>query len=337
MPKTSFIAGGGKLSGMCPMMSEIREQPRLLEEQANPLLLQAENAAPAESPRVIVFVARGSSDNACLYGRYLFEIALGLPTSFAAPSVLTRYGATISYPPRCLFIGVSQSGAAPDVAAVLHQARENGHDTIAISNAPTGVVVDSASRVILLNAGEELSVPATKTFTLSLLALYQLCRVLGATLPEPGLAKPAAAMLEMDDPKEIGRLMLNESLIFSLARGYHYSIACEAALKLMECALIPCKPFSLADFAHGPIALAGPMASALIFGGDTGDETATDVRARMLAAGSRLWQAPVLDLPEELQPIPAAIFAQRVAFEAATARGLNPDAPRNLSKVTKTR
>lgn len=317
---------------MSRMLEEIREQPKLWRERAGALFEQAQGTAP---PSLVVFVARGSSDNACLYARYLFEVHLGVPCSLAAPSVITRFQATPRYPAGTLVIGISQSAAAPDVAEVLQAARRIGCTTLSITNAVEGPVVEAAERKILLGAGEERSVAATKTFTLSLLACYQLARALGATLPEP----PKEWRLPDDDlARSHATAAVQAAILFTLGRGFHFGIAQEAALKLMECALLPSKPFSTADFAHGPIALVGPETAALLFGSDSEDPTAKEIHTRAEVAGCQLLQAPVQsELPEELRPIPAAAFAQLVAWHAARMRGLNPDNPRNLSKITRTR
>lgn len=314
------------------MLEEIREQPTLWRERAGALFEQAHGI---ERPSLVVFAARGSSDNACLYARYLFEVHLGVPCSLCAPSVVTRYGGTPRYPEGTLVVGVSQSAAAPDVAEVLLSARRVGCSTLSITNAADGPVLDAAERNILLGAGEERSVAATKTFTLSLLAFYQLARSLGAPLPEPpgewSLPDEAVA-------REQAAVAAAAGILFTLGRGFHFGVAHEAALKMMECALLPSKPFSIADFAHGPIALVGPETAAVVFGSDADDSTAREIRARAEAAGCRLLQAPTQpDLPEELRPLPASVFAQLVAWHAARARGLDPDNPRNLSKITRTR
>lgn len=317
---------------MSLMLEEIREQPALWRERAGPLFEQARDIP---KPTLVVFAARGSSDNACLYARYLFEVHLGVPCSLCAPSVVTRYGATPQYPEGTLVVGVSQSAAAPDVAEVLLAARRTGCDTLSITNSTDGPVVAAARRNILLGAGEERSVAATKTFTLTLLAFYQLTRALGAPLQEP----PAAwRMPDESQAAQHASSAVEARILFTLARGFHFAVAYEAALKLMECALLPSKPFSIADFAHGPIALVGPATAALVFGADVDDPTAKEIRARAEAAKCRLLQAPVeSDLPEELRPLPASAFAQLVAWHAARQRGLDPDNPRNLSKITRTR
>lgn len=318
---------------MSQMLSEMAEQPTLLEESAALLYEQAKNAAPSQRPRLIVFAARGSSDNACIYAKYLFEVILGIPTCLAAPSVVTRYHGKLKYED-ALLIGVSQSAAAPDVAAVLSS---GNNPSISITNVESGPVVSAARSHIFLEAGEEKAVAATKTFTLTMLAFYQLCRAMGGDLPAPNLREPSQAALDNEDAQKHAREIVASELVLSLGRGYHFGVALEAALKLMECALVPCKPYSFADFAHGPMALAGEGVCAIAFGRDASDETSSSVRESLLGKGAGLIQTPTADLPEPLQPIPAAIFAQRLAYEASVLRGLDPDSPPHLSKVTRTR
>lgn len=314
------------------MLREIQEQPSLLSSNAQSLLLQAQQAVKKARPSLILLVARGSSDNACLYARYLFEIHLRIPSLLAAPSVLTQYGAKVKYP-KSLVIGVSQSAAAPDVSEVLENARKDGHRTLSITNVDNGPVTQAAGSHIFLGAGEEKAVAATKTYTLTLLAFYQLARALGASLPEPEVAPAVARAVVCPGIREAAEDLIRARLLFSLGRGYQFSTAHEAALKLMECALLPCKAYSTADFAHGPVALAGPDAAALCFGVAARDKAIS----RLKVSQASIISAPRFHLADTLQPFPSVVYAQRLAYEAALAQNLDPDTPRNLTKVTRTR
>lgn len=314
------------------MLREIQEQPPLLSSNAQPLLSQAQRAVKKARPSLILLVARGSSDNACLYARYLFEIHLRIPSLLAAPSVLTRYGAKVEYP-KSLVIGVSQSAAAPDVSEVLENARKNGHKTLSITNVERGPVTEAARSHIFLGAGEERAVAATKTYTLTLLAFYQIARAMGASLPEPEVAPAVARAADSPGIRDAVETLTRARLLFSLGRGYQFSTAHEAALKLMECALLPCKAYSTADFAHGPVALAGPDAAALCFGVSARDKTIP----RLKASRASIISAPRSNLADTLQPFPSVVFAQRLAYEAALEKSLDPDTPRNLTKITRTR
>ena len=161
---------------------------------------------------------------------------------------------------------------------------------------------------------------------------------MGAALPKPEIRKQSEEALADNSISEIAKAVTKGDLLFALARGYQFPIALEAALKLMECARLPCKPFSFADFAHGPFALADESTSVIAFGEDEDDSTSADVRNKLSQAGANLMQVPgARALPEELRPIISAIYAQRIAHEAALIRNIDPYSPRNLRKVTRTR
>lgn len=278
-----------------------------------------------------LLVARGSSDNAALFGRYLIEVHLRIPANLAAPSVLTRYGAKVRYP-RCLAIGISQSGAAPDVAEVLTELRSQGHGTLAITNTPDSRITQAAEHTLLLEVGAERSVAATKTYSATLLALFELVRALGGSLPDPAHLLPSDAWCETARAGAESQLgyVLRSAVLFSLARGYSFCTAQETALKLMECALLPCKSYSTADFQHGPKALAGPNSASIVYG-DPLPEIEKQGGAMVLAP-------PVPDhVPPTLVPVWDIFFGQWTALLAARARAFDPDEPRFIQKVTETR
>lgn len=309
------------------MESEVREQPAVLATQAGRYIAELSRVFSGRSYDMVLLAARGSSDNAALYARYLIEIHLGIPVSLAAPSVVTRFGSKMRYP-KCLAVGISQSGAAPDVAEVLAFMRSAGHDTVAITNTAGSRLTDGATAALVLEAGPERSVAATKTYTASLLALYQMVRALGGDLPDPTGNLPTDEWNERCRTAASEALgpILRSSILFSLGRGYGFATCTESALKLMECALLPCKSYSTADFQHGPKALAGHGAAAIVYGeppeglGDFGCLTVQALKG-----------------PEgPLGPVWEILFGQWLALLAARARGLNPDEPRNLSKVTLT-
>jgi len=309
------------------MEKEIKQQPAILAAQAGIWLAEAERSLKGRKFDMVLLAARGSSDHAALYARYLIEIYLGIPVCLAAPSILTRYGSHVRYP-NCLAIGISQSGEAPDVAEVISELRGQGHATVGITNTPGSRLTQVAEASLLLEAGEEVSIAATKTYSASLLALYQLIRALGADLPDPSGKTPSAEWVEdcqTQAQESLGPILRCEPL-FSLARGIDFCTAHESALKLMECALLPCKAYSTADFAHGPKALADARTAALCFG---------EVSPDLSSSGMALVQAP--DAGQgALEPVWQAIYAQWIALLAARARGLDPDRAQNLNKVTKT-
>ncbi len=316
------------------MELEIREQPEVLARGASEYAESLQGLKDRKFEMVLL-AARGSSDNAALYARYLIEVFLGIPVSLAAPSVLTRYHSQVRYT-NCLAIGISQSGAAPDVAEILTALREKGHTTLAITNTAGSRLTSAAEHTLLLNAGLEQSVAATKTYTSSLLALYEVVRILGGDIPDPKGFLPSDEWIESSlvAAQSASGPMIRCSPVFSLGRGFGFSTAQEAALKLMECALIPCKAYSSADFEHGPKALAGHGSAAISFEGPMPDLGAQG--CEILDATKPLKAAPI---PENgvLDPIWDIFFGQWLALLCARARGLNPDDPRHIQKITQTR
>jgi glucosamine--fructose-6-phosphate aminotransferase (isomerizing) len=310
------------------MEEEIRQQPALLAKGTASYGKVLREAVAGRSFDMVLMAARGSSDNAALYGRYLIEVFLGIPVAMAAPSVLTRYGRHVRYQ-NCLAVGISQSGAAPDVAEVLSSMREDGHATLAITNTAGSRLTTEAEHHLLLEAGEERSVAATKTYSASLLALYELARALGADLPDPSPSLPTEDWVErtLEAAQCASGPVVRCEPVFSLGRGFGFSTCHEAALKLMECALIPCKAYSSADFEHGPKALAGYGSAVVSFDG---------AKEGLAAQGGVILEAPQAPVPESLTPISDVVFAQWLALTTARARGLDPDKPQHIRKVTQT-
>jgi len=316
------------------MEQEISEQPELLAKGAQDYWPHLSTFLKDRKFDMILLTARGSSDNAALYGRYLFETFPNIPVSLAAPSVLTRFGRKVNYK-NCLAIGISQSGAAPDVAEVLGSLREDGHTTLGITNTANSPITKAAEHTLLLNTGPERSVAATKTYSCSLLALYEIARCLDPGLPHPKLSLPseAWAMHSRIEAERASGLMLRNQILFSLGRGFGFATANEAALKLMECALLSCKAYSSADFEHGPKALAGHGCTILSFDGDMPDlrkqgcDIAIAPEHEAIAHGG---------VPGILKPIWDAMFAQWLALSCARARALDPDVPPHIRKVTET-
>src|SRR5436309_7670031 len=249
------------------LRSEIGEQPaavaRLLAEGAvdarrlGGLLSRAEH---------LTMAARGSSDNAATYGKYLFEGLARIVTASAAPSLVTRYGT----PPRYgggAVIGISQSGAAPDVSAVIAAARRDGALTIAITNRGSSALARAAEHVFELRCGPERAIAATKTYTTSCVALAMLA---GAAASRPlQFADLPEAMREAVDSEpaaaRIARKIGSARALVVLGRGYTYAAALEAALKIKELARVWAEPYSSADFAHGPRTLLERGTPVLLF------------------------------------------------------------------------
>jgi glutamine---fructose-6-phosphate transaminase (isomerizing) len=348
---------------MSLLTSEIAEQPavlaRLLDAQLSRLDAWRTTLRRAEIDGVVV-VARGSSDNAARYAQYLWSLRTGLPVALATPSLHTVYGGRIDVRGKAV-VALSQSGASPDVVAVLAAARDQGVPAVAITNDPDSPLARAATDVLDLEAGAERSVAATKTYTASVLAVA----VLGLALGDPaddadGLAElaevPGAVAAAIDGTGGIGAAA--EVLAASMrgvvvGRGLNLGTAFEAALKLTELTGSLMAPYSPADLLHGPVAAVGPDVPVLAVAPDEpattsvldlarevarrgspvvtlGPTVAPDLEATavLLSSGARV--APWLT------PLPAVVPAQLLAQRVAEARGIDVDRPGGLTKVTRT-
>ena len=305
----------------------------------------------------MVLVARGTSDNAALFGRYLLEITTGIPVSLAAPSIATLYGAKVDYRD-ALVVAISQSGESTDTNMVLEWARARGAMTLGITNERSGTLARLAEHVWLVRAGREKSVAATKTYTGQMLMLYLLAYALGGRIRLadlerlPGMVEGALRLEEEVAELAARYRFVNRAVV--VGRGLNYANAFEFALKLMETCYVVAERFSSADFLHGPIALAEPNFPVFAFApagvtwnsiGQTLDKL-RGMRAEVLAIadpGNREVEARATRvirlprrIPEALTPIPYIVPAQIFAACLAVEKGLDPDRPRTLSKVTLT-
>lgn len=295
----------------------------------------------AVAPRGFTIAARGSSDNAALYAKYLFGARNQALVALAAPSLFTHYARPPRLEGQCV-IGISQSGESPDVIAVLEEARRQGSLTLAITNEGSSRLAQAAELVLPLQAGPELSVPASKTYTSSLLALALISQALN---PEPDFGSALAQV-----PDAIARALEREASVQAgvpafvgpraivLGRGFNFSTAEEIALKLSETSYVLARAWSVADFEHGPIAIVEAGLPVLVV--DGGGPVAADlesVRERVSEKGGHI--VSLVDesgLPEALTPIPLAVLGQLFAHQVAIARGMDPDRPRTIHKVTRT-
>jgi len=344
------------------MAADIAEQPagfaRLLEGPHATAIAEVAAEVARRRPRNVMFVARGTSDHAALYGAYLSEIRLGLPVASASPSAITLYGARPDFTDT-LVIGVSQSGGSPDLTGVLSAARETGGLTLAVTNNPDSPLAQAAELSIDVAAGHERAVAATKSYTAELLALLVLVEGVRAgdgrlpaeeraaldklpQLAEDALADPAADAL--------AQRYRFASRMVTTGRGYAYPTAREAALKLMETSYLPALSFSGADLLHGPLAMTDPDVPVLAVVGDgPGGRSMRDVVDRLAerradvvtigasdvpGAAGRLAVPPVAD--ERHSALLDILPLQKLALALALARGEDPDAPRGLKKVTTT-
>lgn len=298
------------------MEREIEEAIELLPERAQEYLKTRIDQTPYE---LVVIAARGSSDNAALFLRYLIETHWQIPVAMAAPSVQTVYGKCLRFP-KTLGIAISQSGQSPDVVAVIQSLKDQGHHTIAITNEADSPLAKAADQTLHLNVGVEKCVAATKTYSASVLAAYTLVLHESPDIPSRGWLKFC-----QDAATRFAYSINAARLVFALGRGYTFCTAQETALKLMECALVPCKSYSTADFEHGPKALLSADTIAIVYGKPP--EGLNEMSDRMFNIQST----------QEIQsPLWHGILLQCIALETARLRGVDPDAPPNLSKITKT-
>lgn len=338
------------------MAAEIGEQPavfdRVLSEGAPAVAAVAAEVA-RRAPRFVLLTARGTSDNAALYGKYLLEILLELPVGLTSPSTTTVYGARPALSD-CLVIAVSQSGGSPDLIESTRVARECGALTLAVTNAPDSALARAAELHLDVLAGPELSVPATKTYTAQLLTLYLLADYWRGGQGEAARELPALAADLLDRDDEIGALAHRYRFpdrMVTTARGYAYPTAREAALKIMETSYIAAHAFSGADLLHGPLAMvdskvpviaivpagAGGLALRPVL--DRLTEQAADLcvigSPEAITRGAVGFGLPG-GVPEEVSPMLEILPLQLLAYEIAVGRGLDPDTPRSLAKVTET-
>ena len=340
------------------MLQEIAEQPAALRKTIAEEQSKIERLGAALKQReldLIVLVARGSSDNAALFGRYLLEITAGIPVSLSAPSVHTLYQSKLNLK-RALVIGVSQSGAGEDINRVLENARECGAFTIGITNEPTSVMVELVDETLLMHGGRERSVAATKTFTGQMILFYMLAAALskgGRAIEYRAIPDLVARALEQKSAilELVQRYVFMENCVV-VGRGLAYANAYEFALKLMETCYVVAERFSSADFLHGPVAMIERHFPVILFAPPgvmlqgTKDliKRLGELRADTLAITGDLEAAASCtrsiimpgEIDEFLAPIPYIIPAQLFAALLAEAKGLDPDAPRSLSKVTRT-
>ena len=334
------------------MAREMAEQPARLREligRSEAIMHQVRAVAP-EPLAGITMVARGSSDHAAVYGRYLLEATTGRPVSLAAPSLHTLYGVNVDYSGQ-LVIAVSQSGATPEIAQTLQILQEAGGRGLAITNAPDSLLAEVAEHTVELWMGQELAVPATKTVTGEFAALAIAAAALGDTPFTPA---------ELDAIPEAVRAVLNESgpagaaadalkgtsQLIVVARGYLFAAALETALKIKETCSVMADGYSAADLRHGPIAAIthGLPVVAMYTSGAARDDVVAliqELRRRqasvIVIGAEQSADVPLpVAVPEALAPILAVVRGQQLAYELALRLGRDPDSPEGLRKVTPT-
>lgn len=346
------------------MWEEIAEQPEVLRRglrELGPAAGRAAEAIRASGATSVAVAARGSSDNAARYAQYLLGGRNRLSVALAAPALFGGYARPPSLEGAAV-MAISQSGQSPDIVAVLSEARRQGRPAIAVTNDPGSPLAAEAGVVLDLRAGPELAVAATKTYTAELLAVAMLSAALGGDEGEgpvmmdtlariPDLV--ASVVRSPEAAREAAAALRTADRCVVLGRGHNHATAFEWALKLQELCLVTALPLSTADFAHGPIALAepgfpilavapkGPLveeAHALLAGlvRDRGVDLVVASDAPDVLSLGRPIPLPG-DLEEWATPLVAGVAAQVFCHALAVDRGLDPDRPRTLSKVTRTR
>jgi len=343
------------------LRGEILEQPevarRFLARGPDVFVPLAESIRAHDVDHVVI-AARGTSDHAAIYAQYVLGVRHALSVGLGTPSVISLYGAHPRLD-RSLVVGISQSGASPDVVGVVAAGRSQGAPTLAITNDPASPLALAAETCVDLGAGPELAIAATKTYTTELLAIASLSAALSGE-PADAAALVAipdamASALELEPAVEsMARDQVAADRLLVLARGYEYATAREWALKLKELARVFADPYSAADFEHGPLALLEPGVPVLatVRPGPTEaslvdllrrlrDELDADIAVvsdQPEALEVARWPfALAAGTPEWLGPIVSIVVGQLHAMYLAGARGVDPERPRNLNKVTRTR
>lgn len=311
-------------------------------------------------PRWIMIAGRGTSDHAAVYAQYLLETHLGVPTGLVKPSVTTVYGASLDWRGG-LVLAISQSGQSPDIVAVVEAARRSGALTLAITNDAESPLADAAELALRLHAGRELAVPATKTYVAELAVVAALANAIRPTtdLADGLHALPAALRDTIARTRDwlagpglqaVGAFGAADRALL-VSRGFNLATALELALKLKETCGLFAEAYSTADFMHGPLVLSRAEVPTLAIRPD--GPMGADVDAALAAVAARGGHATTfggpetagrpdaLSLPqslsEALTPLLFVVPGQLLVEAAAAARGVNPDAPEGLGKVTLTR
>jgi glucosamine--fructose-6-phosphate aminotransferase (isomerizing) len=342
------------------LYKEIHEQPRVLERL---LAIEKVNigalAKDMQERQIgyVVIAARGTSDNAARYANYLFGSVNRLPVALATPSLYTIY----QKPPRfgnALVLGISQSGKSPDIVAVLAEARKQGVLTASMTNYPESDLAHVSDHVIDLQAGEEKSIAATKTYTSELVSVALLSALLAedqemlADLGKiPGQVQQTLAMGE--EIRQITQRYRYMEACEVIGRGYNYATAYEIALKLKELTYTVVEAYSSADFLHGPMAMISPGFPVMVVApcGAMSEELNEFTRvlnqrqAEVIAISddpqalslSRIPLRLPMSTSEWISPMTCVIPGQLFALYLAATRDYDPDHPRALHKVTETR
>ncbi len=336
------------------MHAEIREIPdavaRLLD-QGGPAIRAAADAARDRDPAFIATVARGSSDHAATYLKYLAELALGLPVASIGPSVASIYGAKLRLG-GALTVSVSQSGRSPDIVELTRAARAGGALTLAVTNDPSSPLAQVSDQTLALHAGPERSVAATKTFVTSAVACLSL---IAEWSRDAALIRAIAGAARGLRPRRRRRLVAaggsaetGSETLYTIGRGPAWAMSNEAALKFKETCLIHAESYSSAEVLHGPVSIVSPGFPVLAFAAaDAAEASLAEAADGLAAKGAHVFattplvraatQLPVIRTGHPLaDPLALIVSFYAMVEQLAVARGIDPDTPRHLNKVTQT-
>ncbi len=322
---------------------------RFLENNRAALAALAEDLR-ANPPSVVVTCARGSSDNAATYAKYLIETLAGIPVSSSALSVSSVFGAEMQ-PGRVLVLAISQSGRSPDLLAAVEAHRRAGARVVALVNDASAPLADLAHWVLPLHAGPEKSVAATKSFIASLAGVAALTAqwtgdaALGTALQRLPAGLEIASRTA---PFDLVEGLSGASNLFVIARGYGFAVAQEGALKLKETCALHAEAYSAAEVRHGPMTIIDAGFPIIAFA--TSDASGESVREAAREFAGRGAQVTLLNAAQPFAESTLAALAGHAALEpllmiqafypqvnaVSLARGLDPDNPAHLRKVTET-
>ena len=335
------------------MRQEILEIPtavdRLLSLGAGQIQVAAQAVRDLDPPFVVT-VARGSSDHVCSYLKYATELLLGVPVASVGPSVASIYGASLRLS-GSLCLSVSQSGQSPDIVEMARAASRGKALSVAITNHMNSPLATSADHALDMHAGPELSVAATKTFVTSAVAgIYLLAEwrddddLRRAIRNLPKALESATAI----DWPEVRAAITPDRSLYTLGRGPVWAISNEAALKFKETCQIHAESYSSAEVLHGPVSIVDEGFPVLAFAaGDAAENAVVDIADQLAAKGANVFvtsgrakNAVAIDHCRTDHPLtdPISLITSFYAMveKVATDRGINPDSPRHLKKVTET-
>lgn len=340
------------------LAAEIAEQPEALARLLAPAPLERARELAgiihARAPRFVLLAARGTSDHAALYAKYLVEVSLGLPAGVASPSTMTAYGARPDLSD-VLLLTVSRSGESADLLQTVATARLGGATTLAVTNNADSELAHEAELHLDILAGPERGLVATKSYSAQLLALWLVVEMYRGGDGSSAHVIPEAAQRLVDRRAEVAALAARYRFtdrLVTTGRGYSYPTAREAALKLMETSYVAAHAFSGADLLHGPLAMidhdhpvlavvpdgmgAEAMKPVLDRLAERGADVAVFGGGQSSGLGTVTFDLGAPEVTEELHPIIDIIPLQHLALEMTLARGFDPDTPRGLGRSPRT-